>query len=114
MFFRPGTALSPGVPLTALVSCLSISLATTTASFWPTVTTPDQARLARTGTPLIEEPARALIFKSIFRATSPERMIDGVVFRVRPRSWYSTIGMVPEVPVSDETRDVRLLELPGE
>src|SRR5215472_11166820 len=114
MLFRPGISLKPGFPLMARLSFLSISLATTMAWFCGMVTTPAQARFASTGLPLMDEPARAEIFISIFRAMSPERMIDGVALSVRPRSSYWIMGMVGvAAPPSSPRIEFRLPVVPG-
>src|ERR1700681_341884 len=115
MLFKPGVSLSPGAPLTARLSFLSTSVATTTAWFCGIVTTPAQARLASTGTPLMDVPASAEIFMSILRATSPERITDGVALRVKPRSSYCTMGMLGTAPLPREpSREERAPELPAE
>src|SRR5438552_2812456 len=115
MLLKPGISLRPGVPLTARLSFLSTSVATTTAWFCGMVTTPAQARLASTGTSLMDVPASAEIFMSILRATSPDRITDGVALRVNPRSSYCTMGMLGVAPAPREPRrDERLLELPAE
>jgi hypothetical protein len=40
-------------------------------------------------------------------------MTLGVALRVRPKSWYSTCGTFGTLPLSDESREDKLLELPA-
>jgi hypothetical protein len=52
---------------------------------------------------------------SMLRATSPLRSTLGFTFKFSPRSSYCTIGTLDVVElVEDESRELRLLDVPAE